>query len=225
MKHLLIVEDDASILRGLTDHLTREHFKVDAAEDGKRGYAMAKRNKYDAIILDLMLPELDGFEVCKKLRSDGITTPILMLTSKGDEADKVLGLEFGADDYLTKPFSVRELTARIRALLRREVRLASVEEFSFGSISVDFKKQEAFNGSKPVKMSAKEFQLLKYFVQHAGEVVSRNQLLDDVWGYEVTPTTRTVDNYVLSLRKKIEKKPTEPKHLLTIHTAGYKFVK
>lgn len=226
MKTILVIEDDPAIQRGLHDILTEEHFTVLAATDGEKGYGMAKRENVDLIILDLMLPNKNGREICRDLRNNGVQTPILMLTSKKQESDKVVGLEIGADDYVTKPFSVRELVARIHALLRRQSQIrTSIDETQFGDIHVDFVKQEATKGKKNLKLSAKEFQLLKYFVEREGVVISRNVLLDDVWGYDVTPTTRTVDNYILSLRKKIETVPSKPKHLLTIHTAGYKFVK
>jgi DNA-binding response OmpR family regulator len=226
MKRILIVEDDAAILRGLTDNLKAEHFEVVSAADGQEGYETAKKRKCDLIILDVMLPTVSGFEICKQLRMDGVQTPILMLTGKGEEVDKVLGLELGADDYVTKPFSIKELIARVRSILRRQSEIRTeIAETTFGDVYVDFKKQEATRGKKQLDMSAKEFQLLKYFVEREGEVISRSQLLDDVWGYDAMPTTRTVDNYVLSLRKQIEVNPSKPKHLLTVHTAGYKFVK
>lgn len=226
MKTILIIEDDPSIQRGLHDALTEEHFSVLSASDGEKGYQIAKRESISLIILDLMLPSKNGKEICRDLRNDGVQTPILMLTSKKQEMDKVFGLEIGADDYMTKPFSIRELIARVKALLRRQSEIHSaISETQFGDMYVDFAKQEATRGKKKLKLSAKEFQLLKYFVEHEGKVVSRDTLLDDVWGYDVTPTTRTVDNYILSLRKKIEAVPSKPKHLLTIHTAGYKFVK
>jgi DNA-binding response OmpR family regulator len=226
MKRILIVEDDKAILRGLVDSLKAEHFEVETSSDGEAGYTIAKRRKCDLIILDVMLPGLNGFDICKQLRADGVKTPILMLTGRGEETDKVIGLELGADDYVTKPFSVKELIARVKALLRRQAEIHSaMTEASFGDVYVDFKKQDAIKGKRKLDLSAKEFQLLKYFVEREGEVVSRNQLLDDVWGYEAMPTTRTVDNYILSLRKKIESNPSKPKHLLTVHTAGYKFVK
>ena len=226
MKRILIIEDDPAILKGLEASLHDEHYDVVSASDGEKGYQMAKRENIDLIILDVMLPNKNGQDVCRDLRRDGINTPILMLTSKKQEMDKVLGLELGADDYVTKPFSIRELHARIKALLRRKAELKKdIDECSFGDVYVDFKKQEATKKSKPLKLSAKEFEILKYFVLHEGEVVTRDMLLDDVWGYETFPTTRTVDNYVLTLRKKIEANPTKPKHLLTVHTAGYKFVK
>jgi DNA-binding response OmpR family regulator len=226
MKRILIIEDDKVLVRGLSDALKRENFEVLSSGDGTIGYDMAKKEKPDLIILDIILPGMNGLEVCKKLRTEQSPLPILMLTSKKEELDKVLGLELGADDYLTKPFGMRELIARVRALLRRQSKVfADLDECFFEDVYVDFRKQEAKKGKKALEMSAKEYELLKYFAQREGEVVSRAQLLDDVWGYEVTPTTRTVDNYVLSLRKKIEANPSKPKHLLTIHTAGYKFVR
>jgi DNA-binding response OmpR family regulator len=226
MKRLLIVEDDQAILKGLKDNFTAEHFEVASESDGSKGYQTAKKRPFDVIILDVMLPSMNGMEICKQLRADGIHSPILILTSKSTELDKVMGLEIGADDYVTKPFSVRELIARVKALLRRQATVVSeLAEYSFDDVYLDFKKQEARKGKKAVDLSAKEFELLKYFVEREGKVISRAQLLDDVWGYEATPTTRTVDNYILGLRKKIETQPAKPKHLLTIHTAGYKFIK
>ncbi len=226
MKKILVIEDDKAVRRGISDNLTSEHFEVLACGDGKEGYEMARKNAVDLIILDIMLPSMNGNEVCKQLRQDGVQTPILMLTSKKEEVDKVLGLELGADDYVTKPFGTRELVARIKALLRRQSETKKeLSELTFGEVYVDFKKQEGTKRKKSLRMSAKEFQLLKYFAEREGEVVSRDQLLSDVWGYEETPTTRTVDNYILSLRKKIEPNPAKPKHLLTVHTSGYKFVK
>ncbi|MGA3243351.1 MAG: response regulator transcription factor [Bacteroidota bacterium] len=226
MKRMLIVEDDKAILRGLIDSFKAEHFEVETSSDGEEGYMFARRRKFDLIILDVMLPGMNGLDICKQLRVDGVKTPILMLTGKGEEIDKVMGLELGADDYITKPFSMKELIARVKAVLRRQSDIrTALTEATFGDVFVDFKKQEATKGKKSLDLSAKEFQLLKYFAEREGEVISRNQLLDDVWGYEAMPTTRTVDNYILSLRKKIESDPSKPKHLLTIHTAGYKFVK
>ncbi|MGD0338503.1 MAG: response regulator transcription factor [Bacteroidota bacterium] len=226
MKRILIVEDDASILRLLIDTLKTERFDITTASDGEAGYKIARQKKFDLIILDVMLPSMDGFEICKNLRNNNIASPILMLTAKGEEVDKVIGLEIGADDYMTKPFGVRELIARVHALLRRQTEIHSkIEETTIGDLYVNFKQQEVCKGKKTISMRAKEFQLLRYFVEREGEVISRSQLLDDVWGYEVTPTTRTVDNYILSIRKKIETDPAHPIHLLTIHTVGYKFVK
>ncbi len=226
MKRILIIEDDPAILKGLEASLREEHYEILTATDGEQGFKMGKRENIDLIILDIILPKKNGQEICRDLRKDGVNTPILMLTSKKGEMDKVLGLELGADDYVTKPFSIRELHARIKALLRRKAELKKdIDEYGFGDVHVDFKKQEATKKSKSLKLSAKEFEILKYLVQHEGEVVTREMLLNDVWGYEVTPTTRSVDNYVLSLRKMIETDPSKPKHLLTVHTAGYKFVK
>jgi len=193
---------------------------------GQMGYEKAREGGYDLIILDLMLPEKNGIDICKDLRKDGVSTPILMLTAKKEEIDKVIGLEIGADDYVTKPFSIRELVARVKALLRRpqEIR-PEVEEYSFGTVSLNFKKQEAKKGTQPIELSVMEFKVMKYFIQREGEVIERNKLLDEVWGYENYPSTRTVDNLILNLRKKIEDDHSNPKHLLTVHGAGYKFVK
>lgn len=226
MKKILVVEDDQAILKGLTENLEQEHYKVIFAEDGERGYRMAARDNPDLIILDIMLPSKNGYEICQDLRKEKIATPIIMLTGKGEETDKVLGLELGADDYVTKPFSVRELLARVKAVLRRKFEAEhEIAEYSFADVYLDFKKMEATKGKKKLDLSAKEFEIMKFFIKREGQVVSRNTFLDEVWGYDVYPTTRTVDNYILSLRKKIESQPSKPKHLLTIHTAGYKFVK
>ncbi|MFC1547210.1 response regulator transcription factor [Candidatus Neomarinimicrobiota bacterium] len=226
MKRILIVEDDPAILTGLKASLEEEHYQVTSAMDGEEGYALAKGENLDLIILDVMLPHKNGDEICRDLREEGVETPILMLTSRKEEMDKVLGLEMGADDYVTKPFSVRELRARIRALLRRHTGLKQeVEETTFGDVHLDFKKMEASKGDEAVALSAKEYEIVKFFVQHEGEVVTRNMLLDEVWGYEAFPTTRTVDNYILTLRKKLETDPSKPAHFLTTHAAGYKFVK
>jgi DNA-binding response OmpR family regulator len=226
LKKILIIEDEPAILKGLTTSLEEEGYSVASAMDGNAGYNLAKSQNNDLIILDVMLPNKDGFEICRDLRKDGISTPILMLTSKKEEIDKVLGLEIGADDYVTKPFSLRELIARIKALLRRKIDLVKdIEDYTFDNVKIDFKKMEAFKNNNPLKLSALEFKVLKYLIAREGEVVSREQLLDDVWGYEAFPTTRTVDNYILTLRKKIENNSTEPVHLLTLHKSGYKFVK
>jgi len=225
MKRILIVEDDESILAGLQAGLIEESYVLLTATDGERGLASGKKENLDLIILDLMLPKMNGNEVCRNLRAAGINTPILMLTSKNQEVDKVLGLELGADDYMTKPFSLRELQARIKAILRRPAVISrDLEEYSFGAVHVDFKKQIALHQGKPVKLSSREFDVLKFLITHEGEVVTRDMLLDEVWGYETFPTTRTVDNYILSLRKKLEP-GVDSKHIQTIHTTGYKFVK
>jgi DNA-binding response OmpR family regulator len=226
MKTILVIEDDPAILKGLEEALKSEHYNVVSTSSGVKGHAMAKRENLHLIILDLKLPDKSGEDICRDLRKEGVNTPILMLTSKKQELDKVVGLELGADDYVTKPFSVRELLARIKAILRRKGELKKeIDEYAFGNVEIDFRKQEATKNKKPLKLSAKEYEVMKYFILHEGEVITREMLLNDVWGYESYPTTRTVDNYILSLRKKIEESATEPKHLLTVHTAGYKFVK
>ena len=226
MKKILLVEDDPAILKGLTVSLEAENYFIKSASDGEKGYQLAKNENADLIILDIMLPSKNGLDICRDLRKDGINIPILMLTSKKDEIDKVLGLEIGADDYVTKPFSLRELHARIKAILRRKNDLTkSIDDFSFDGTNLDFKKMEAVKNGKQIKLSALEYKILRYLIEREGEVVSRDNLLDDVWGYEAFPTTRTVDNYILSIRKKIENNPAEPVHILTMHKSGYKFVR
>ena len=226
MKKILIIEDDPATIAGLEETLKAEHFEISTSMSGQMGYDKGKTGDYDLILLDIMLPDKNGIDICKDLRKDGISTPILMLTGRKEEVDKVLGLEIGADDYVTKPFSVRELVARVKAILRRPQKtVAEVEDFSFGDVDLNFKKLEATKGNKPVELSAMEFKVLKYFIQYEGEVIERDVLLNEVWGYENYPSTRTVDNFILSLRKKIEDDHSNPKHLLTVHGAGYKFVK
>ena len=226
MKKILIIEDDPAISKGLVDTLTHENFEVKPVDDGEEGYKIAKSEKFDLIVLDLMLPGKNGMDICKDLRKDGINTPIVMLTSKQEEIDKVLGLELGADDYVTKPFSVRELMARIRAVLRRKSELIpDIEECTFGNVYINFKSHNATKAGKELELSAMEYKVLKYFCQHENEVIDRLVLLDEVWGYDSYPSTRTVDNFILSLRKKIEDNPSNPKHLITVHGAGYKFTK
>jgi DNA-binding response OmpR family regulator len=226
MQRILIIEDDPAILKGLRAGLEEEHYHILTESDGEKGYQLAQRENIDLIILDLMLPSKNGEDICKELRQKGIQTPIIMLTSKSDELNKVLGLELGADDYVTKPFSIRELKARIKAQLRRAVvEKKEIEVFSFSDVHLDFKRQEATKQNKALKLSAKEFDIMKILIQYEGEVVSRDMLLNEIWGYEIFPTTRTVDNYILNLRKKIESDPTNPRHLLTMHKSGYKFVK
>ena len=226
MKKILIIEDDPATIAGLEETLREEHFDVSSSMSGQMGYEKALDGKYDLIILDIMLPDKNGTDICRDLRKNGVSTPILMLTGKKEETDKVIGLEIGADDYVTKPFSLRELIARVRALLRRpqEIR-PDVEEYMFSDVYLNFKRNEVKKGNTQIKLSAMEFKVMHYFVQREGEVIERNQLLNEVWGYENYPSTRTVDNFILNLRKKIEDDHTNPKHLLTIHGAGYKFVK
>lgn len=226
MNKILIIEDDKSILTGIKDNLEIEGYKIISEMDGEKGFQTALKQKPDLILLDVMLPSKNGFDVCRELRQTNFNTPIIMLTAKAEEADKVLGLELGADDYVTKPFSIRELLARIKAILRRRNNIEKqFTEFTFGDIKLNFKTMDAEKSGMRIELSLKEFEIMKYFIEHENEVITRNKLLDEVWGYEVFPTTRTVDNYILMLRKKIENNPTLPKHLITIHSAGYKFVK
>ena len=225
MSRILVVEDDAAILRGLKDNLAAESYDVVTAADGAEGLRLSQDGEPDLIILDLMLPKLSGYEICRKLRDQGSHVPILMLTARGDEADRILGLDLGADDYVGKPFSVRELLARVRALLRRSgPQKAPVDQLTFGDVIVDFLQYEARKKGQPVEMTPKEFGVLRYLAVRAGQVVQRQMLLEEVWGYENYPTTRTVDNHIASLRAKLEDDPAEPRHLLTVHGVGYKFV-
>jgi len=226
MSRILVVEDDPAILRGLADNLTFESYEVLTAGDGEAAYRLLREKKPDLLILDLMLPRMSGYELCRKARSEGITTPIMMLTARGEEADRVLGLDLGADDYMTKPFSVRELLARVRALLRRTAgpSKALPDDLRVDDVVVDFRRYEARKGKKTLEMTRKEFGLLRLLAARAGEVVSREELLNEVWGYENYPSTRTVDNHVASLRSKIEEDPAQPRRLMTVHGVGYKLV-
>lgn len=226
MKKILIIEDDPAIRTGLNETLTAEGYSIAEAETGNKGFELASKNDFDLILLDLILPGKDGIEICKDLRNNGVKTPIVMVTSRKEEIDKILGLEIGADDYVTKPFSIRELVARVKALIRRSTyEPGDIEEVEFADIKINFKKQEMVKRNNPVKLSATEYRILHYFIHHEGEVISRDKFLDEVWGYDSYPTTRTVDNYILSLRKKIEDDPANPKHLITIYKVGYKFAK
>lgn len=225
MKTILVIEDDTSILRGLVDNLKFEGNTVLSAREGEEGLQLALQERPDLVLLDIMLPGLSGYDICRKLKQEKPDLPIIMLTARGQEVDKVAGLDLGADDYVTKPFSVPELMARIRAVLRRfDKKGSELDVYSFGNITLDFKKHEAMIGDKEVKLLAKEFAIMKYLIEREGEVVHRHDLLDEVWGYEAFPTTRTVDNQILSLRKKLEENPSNPKHLLSVHGVGYKFV-
>jgi len=224
---ILLVEDEEGLIVTLTDRLRSEGFVVESASDGASGYEVAAAQKFDLIILDVMLPKKNGFDICRDLRRDGITTPVLMLTAKGETIDKVLGLKLGADDYLTKPFEMIELLARIEALLRRSPvhsNGASIERVRFGAIDVDFKKAEIRKDDSPVELSAMEFKLLQFLVEHRGEVHTRDHLLDEVWGYDAMPSTRTVDVHVAWLRQKLEENPRRPRFIQTVHGIGYKFV-
>ncbi len=226
MSLILVIEDDPAILRGLADNLKYEAYGVATANSGDAGLALVRERKPDLVILDLMLPQLSGYEICRKLRAEGNQTPILMLTARGEEADRVLGLDLGADDYVTKPFSVREVLARVRALLRRSQpgQPAAPDELRLGDVHVDFRSYEASRGDRPLELTRKEFGVLRFLASRAGEVITRDELLNEVWGYENYPTTRTVDNHIASLRAKIERDPAEPEFLKTVHGVGYKFV-
>lgn len=228
---ILLIEDDSGITMALTDLLNAEDYRVETAADGLTGLARACEGDFDAIILDVMLPGKSGFDVCRDLRQRSITTPILMLTARGQVIDKVLGLKLGADDYLCKPFEPLELLARLEALLRRSRATASsasaaapLDAFSFGSVIVNFRSTEVFSNGKQVELSAREFQLLSYFIAQRGATLSRDELLREVWGYETGMLTRTVDVHVGWLRQKLEDDVKEPRHFLTMRGHGYKFV-
>jgi two-component system alkaline phosphatase synthesis response regulator PhoP len=225
MKRILVIEDEPQMLLGLRDNLELEGYDVQTAADGDEGLHKAASTSPDLVILDIMLPKRNGFDVCRELRARNVSTPIVMLTARSAETDKVLGLELGADDYVTKPFSITELLARVRAVLRRSnPQRQATETVRIGDIDFDFRLHQARRGQTRVEFTAREFELLRYLVQHVGQVVTREQILNDVWGYEEYPTTRTIDNFVAKLRQKIEKAPHAPEHILTIHGSGYKFV-
>ncbi|MHC4143338.1 MAG: response regulator transcription factor [Planctomycetota bacterium] len=224
MERILIVEDEESILMALADDFSLEGYEVISARDGLQGLAMAKEKGHDLIILDIMLPKMDGFEVCKQLRRDGVGTPILMLTAKSQEVDKVLGLELGADDYLTKPFSPRELLARVKAILRRvKGTRAEMDVYRFGSVEIDFKKYEVKKNGQPVYLTSLEFSLIGFLIKHKDQVLDRSAILDGVWGDDVYVLPKTVDTHVGHLRKKIEDDPANPKHIIGVRGIGYKF--
>jgi len=226
MKKILIIEDNPAISKGIVDALRDENYQTMDVDNGEKGYHLAKNEKYDLIVLDLKLPGKNGIDVCRDLRKDGVNTPIIMLTVLREELDQVLGLELGADDYITKPFSLRVLLAKIKAILRRKSEIVSdFEEYSFGDVYINFKAQEATKNKKPIDLTNMEFKLLKYLCQRENVVIDRDTMLDEVWGYDNFPNTRTVDNFILNLRKKIEDDPSHPVHLLTVHRAGYKFIK
>ena len=224
---ILLVEDEDGLILTLTDRLQSEGFDVKSATDGETGLNLALSENFDLIILDVMLPRKNGYDVCRDLRRKGIDTPVLMLTAKGETIDKVLGLKLGADDYLTKPFEVIELSARIEALLRRSPKSAQNgkgDTFRFGNIAVDFRRAEVFKDDRAVELSAMEFKLLQFLIENRGRVHSRNELLDEVWGYDAMPSTRTVDVHVAWLRQKLEANPKHPQFIQTVHGFGYKFV-
>jgi two-component system alkaline phosphatase synthesis response regulator PhoP len=225
-RRILLVEDEPGLVLPLTDRLVREGYEVETAGDGETGFSRALEDSFDLVILDVMLPRKNGFDVCRDLRARGVEVPILMLTARGQVVDRVVGLKLGADDYLTKPFEMMELLARVEALLRRSRATVSpaAGTYAFGDVRVDFRRAEVIRAGEPVALSGLEFKLLAYFIQHRGAVLSRDELLDKVWGYDATPTTRTVDVHVASLRQKLEANPSRPEHIVTVHRLGYKFV-
>ena len=225
MVKVLIIEDEPNMILGLKDSCEYEGYEVSVARDGKEGLQKALAEKVDIILLDVMLPVMSGIDVCRSLRTRGIETPILMLTARSQEIDKVVGLEVGADDYVTKPFSIKELLARIRAHLRRASKqVVDLESFTFGDVELNFKKYVARKDGQALELSAREFEILRYLIRHRGEIITRDQLLDEVWGYDSTPVTRTVDNHIARLRQKIEQDPSAPQHIITVHRIGYRFV-
>lgn len=227
MKKILIIEDELNMIKGLQDNLEFEGYAVDTAMEGKSGLEKILQGKYDLILLDVMLPGISGFDICKTARKEGVNTPIVLLTAKGEEIDKVLGLELGADDYITKPFGLRELLARIKAILRRapaENGTSGASLVTIGNLQVNFKNYLAQQGGKEIKMSHKEFEILHYLYQQVGKTVHRDDLMSSVWSIDYDITTRTVDNFILKIRQKIETDPNHPKIILTVHGVGYKMV-
>jgi two-component system, OmpR family, alkaline phosphatase synthesis response regulator PhoP len=225
---LLLVEDEPGLVMTLTDRLMAEGYEVESAMDARTALDSAGTGTFDVILLDVMLPGGNGFDVCRTLRQKGVQTPVLMLTARGQVVDKVVGLKLGADDYLVKPFEMAELLARIEALLRRGATTTAsaagaTERFVFGDIAVDFRRAEVTKGGQPLELSAREFKLLKYFLEHRGAALTRDELLNEVWGYNAMPSTRTVDVHVAWLRQKLEDNPRHPQFILTVHGLGYKF--
>jgi len=223
---ILIIEDEEDLVKGLRMNLVDEGYKVDYALDGKEGLEKALKDKPDLILLDIMLPGMNGLDICKELRHKKMDMPILMLTAKGEEIDRVLGLEIGADDYISKPFSIRELQARVKAHLRRENRnKESIPGiFQLESVKIDFEHYKVVRQDGDIDLTSLEVDVLRYLISQNGKVVSRGDLLDKIWGYEKYPTTRTIDNHILKLRKKIEIDPNHPQHILTVYGGGYRFV-
>ena len=222
---ILVVEDEPNMVAGLRDNFEFEGYQVITARDGVEGLQRALDESPDLVVLDVMMPRMSGLEVCKQLRAKRGSIPIIMLTARGQEVDKVVGLELGADDYVTKPFSIRELLARVKAVLRRtSVVPKDQDRRSFGEVEVDLRKCRVLRSGKAIDISSKEFELLKYFIVHSGETLSRDRLLEDVWGYDNYPSTRTVDTHLVRLRQKLEPNPDQPQYFLTVHGTGYRFV-
>ncbi len=224
--NILLIEDEEGLILTLTDRLESEGFSVKSAADGESGLSLALGKNFDLIILDVMLPKKNGYDVCRDLRQRNVQTPVLMLTAKGETIDKVLGLKLGADDYLTKPFEVMELLARVEALLRRAPRASQTPDvsFEFGDVAIDFRRAEVSRSGQRIELSAMEFKLLQFLIENRGAVHSRDHLLDEVWGYDAMPSTRTVDVHVAWLRQKLEENPKHPQFIQTVHGLGYKFV-
>ena len=225
-RSILLIEDEPGLVLTLKDRLTREGYEVDSAQDGNVGLATAMRGQADLIILDLMLPGRNGLDICRDLRQKGIETPILMLTARGQTVDKVLGLKLGADDYMTKPFEMPELMARVEVLMRRNRNASGpgAAFYNFGTIEVDLRRASATRGGETLALSTREFELLRYFIEHRGAAVSRDELLSNVWHYDAGTTTRTVDVHVAWLRQKLEEDPKRPQWIMTVHGLGYKFL-
>jgi two-component system, OmpR family, alkaline phosphatase synthesis response regulator PhoP len=224
VKRILLVEDEPGLVLTLRDRLSREGYAVETSVDGESGLERAAGEAFDLVLLDVMLPRVNGLDVLRELRKRSVDTPVIMLTAKGQVVDKVVGLKLGADDYVTKPFEMVELLARIEAKLRRApVTVHPSEGYQFGDVRVDFRRAEVTKNGAPLDLSAREFQLLKYFIEHRGATLTREELLNEVWGYNAMPSTRTVDVHVAWLRQKIEPNPRHPQYILTVHGMGYKF--
>jgi two-component system alkaline phosphatase synthesis response regulator PhoP len=223
MPRILVVDDEPEIVRGLADNLRFEGYDTVTAASGVEALAAIARAAPDLVILDIMMPSMSGWDVARELRRQGVDVPIIMLTARGEEADRVLGLELGADDYVTKPFSLRELLARVRAVLRRPGPRHRAEELVFGDVRIQRRARRVFKAGTEVRLTRKEFDLLVYLFEHRGDVLTRERLLDEVWGYERFPTTRTVDTHVLRLRRKLEADPDRPAWIQTVHAQGYRF--
>ncbi len=222
---ILVVDDEPNMTRGLRDNLEFEGYDVQIADDGEAGLKTILAGSFDLVLLDVMMPKMSGFDVCRKVREAGLDVPIVFLTAKGEEIDKVLGLELGSDDYITKPFSLRELLARVKAILRRKgPSEKETDRVKVGKLTVDFGSFTATDERGDVKMSHKEFEILKYLLQRKNEIISRHDLLHNVWGYEEMPTTRTVDNFIVKLRHKVETDANNPRVILTVHGTGYKLI-
>ena len=224
MRRLLLVEDEPGLVLTLTDRLSREGYAIETAADGDSGLARASSSAFDLIVLDVMLPKMNGLDVLRELRRTGNDTPVIVLTARGQVIDKVVGLKLGADDYVTKPFEMMELLARIEAKLRRAPGVARLADgYQFGAVAIDLRKAEVTRDGQPLDFAAREFQLLRYFVEHRGATLTREELLNEVWGYNAMPSTRTVDVHVAWLRQKLEPTPKHPQYILTVHGLGYKF--